>query len=48
MPICPKCKNMNIVTVKSKLAKDDYTWCRNCGWTSDGKPIPLESPYDHR
>lgn len=34
MPVCPKCRNLNVKVEK------DYTWCRNCGWSSDGKGIP--------
>lgn len=35
MPVCPKCKNINIVR-----EEEGYLWCRSCGWTSDGGGLP--------
>jgi len=31
---CPECKNVNVVH------EEDFSWCRNCGWTSDGGEVP--------
>lgn len=40
MRSCPRCKNMNVVTTKDSHDLIEYSWCRNCGWTSDGKEPP--------